>query len=552
MNKKVSRTAVKLIRSCVKSQLVRIIISSILSVCTSVIYIALALVSKKIIDVATGEISGKLLPLALAVIFLIVFQVVSAALSSHIHAVTASKMAMGIKRGLYHTLFSKKLNTLSDYHSGDLLNRFSSDTAVVVSTASSIVPTIVSIVSRIIAGSIAILIIDWKFAAAIILLGITVPAICKLVGHKYRYLHTKHQQSEGKLKAFLQESFKNLSVIKSFSSLKPIGKKLDSLQEENYKIKIKRNSLSIVYSVGMYLFFTAGYFLVLLWGAAGIKEGIVTYGSLLAFLQIISQLRAPMQSISGIIPAYQSMLASSERISEIIDLEEELHPLDKPVIDTIKDVFTEIKAENLNFSYDEREILKDCSFSLERGSVTAVTGESGVGKSTLFKLLLGYNDAKGGRLSFDGKYDINSSTRALFSYVPQGNMVLSVTIKENITLCSLNVSEEKIEKATETAQLKEWLSTLKDGLDTYIGEDGLGVSEGQSQRIAIARALICDAPILLLDEATSALDSETEAKMLSSLKKLHDKTIILVTHRTLSSSVYDNHLHLENSKIIKK
>ncbi len=552
MNKKVSHTAVKLIRSCLKSQLVRIIISSVLSVFTSVTYIALALISKKIIDVATGEINGKLLPLALIVVCLVVFQVVSAALTSHLHAVTSSKMSMAIKKGLYHTLLTKKLNNVNEYHSGDLLNRFSSDTSVVVSTVSSIVPTVVSIVSRIITGSIAILIIDWKFAAAIILLGVTVPAICKLVGHKYRYLHTKHQQSEGNLKSFLQESFKNLSVIKSFSSLKPMYKKLDNLQEDNYRIKIQRNTLSIVYSVGMYIFFTAGYFLVLLWGASGIKAGIVTYGSLIAFLQIISQLRAPMQSISGIIPAYQSMLASSERISEIIDLEEELRPLDKQVMDTIKDVFTEIRADNLSFSYNEHEILKNCSFSLKRGSITAVTGESGVGKSTLFKLLLGYNDAKGGKLSFDGKYDINASTRALFSYVPQGNMVLSGTIKENITLCAVNINPEKMEKAIETAQLKEWLSTLKDGLDTYVGEDGLGVSEGQSQRIAIARALICDAPIILLDEATSALDSETEAKMLDSLKKLRDKTIILVTHRTLSEGICDNHLHLENSKIIKK
>lgn len=552
MNKKVSKTSKKLIKSALKSQLLRIIISSVLSVLTSVSYIALALISKKIIDIATGETVGKLLPLAFVVIALIVFQVVSAAFSSHNHAVTVSKMAIDIRRGLYYTIMSKKLSDVSEYHSGDLLNRFSSDVSVVVSTASSLIPSVVSIISRIIVGSIAILIIDWKFAAAVILLGIAVPSICKLIGHKYRYLHTKHQQTEGKVKSFLQESFKNLSVIKSFSSLKPITKKLDTLQKENYDIIIKRNSLGIVYSVGMYLFFTAGYFLVLLWGASGIKAGVVTYGSLIAFLQIISQLRAPMQSISGIIPAYQSMLASADRISELIEIEDELYKLDKPVIDTINDVFTEINAKNISFSYNEKEILDECNFTIKRGTVTAVTGESGVGKSTLFKLMLGYNEVSMGKLTFDGKYEINSSTRALFSYVPQGNMVLSGTIRENITLCAVNVSEEKIKSAVETAQLSSWIDSLPKGLDTYLGEDGLGVSQGQAQRIAIARALICDAPILLLDEATSALDNDTEDKMLREIKGLKNKTVILVTHRTLPVGICDNHLHLENSKIITK
>lgn len=550
MNKKVSDNAKKLISSSIKSQLFKIIVTSVLSAFSSVIYIALALVSKRIIDIASGEVSGRLMPLAFTIIALVLFQVISAALGSHLNASISAKMAIRIKKGLFASLFTKKLDKVNLYHSGDLLNRFSSDVSVVVSTATSIVPSLVSIVTRIVSGSIAILMIDWKFAAAIILLGIIVPAICKLIGHKYRYLHTKHQQSEGRLKAFLQESFKNLSVIKSFSSLKPITKKLDVLQDENYKIKIKRNNLSIVYSVGMYCFFTAGYFLVLLWGAAGIKEGLVTFGSLVAFLQIISQLRGPLQSISGIIPAYQSMLSSSERICEIADLDEELFPLSEQVSDTIKTVFKEINADSLSFSYGEHKILESSDFSVKRGTVTAITGESGVGKSTLFRLLLGYSNADYGKLTFDGKYEINASTRSLFSYVPQGNMVLSGTIRENITLCADKVSEDEISSAIKAAQLENFITSLPDGLDTYIGEDGLGISEGQAQRIAIARALVCDAPILLLDEATAALDSETEFAFLTEIKKLKDKTVILVTHRTLPENICDNHIHIENAKTI--
>ncbi len=544
MNKDIS-TAQKLINSSIKTQLWRIIFSSFLSSLVSVIYIALALISKQIIDIASGHTEGKLLPFGIAVIVLIVIQVICSALQSRLRVSTSGRMAVLLRKKLYHTVFSKKLSDVEDYHTGDLLNRFSSDVDTVVNTAAAIIPTIASIASKIVSGAVAILLIDWKFATGLICLGVAVPALCRLIGHKYRYLHTKHQESEGRVKAFLQESFANLKIIKSFSSLLPVNKKLDKLQKENYSLKLKRNNLNIIYTVGLYSFFTLGYFLVLLWGAAGIQKNIVSYGSLLAFLQIISQLRGPLQSVSGIIPSYQAMLSSAQRISEIAELSDEIHSLDKPVIDTIKNVFTCIKAENLSFAYEEKPILKDCSFSLKRGTVTLVTGESGVGKSTLFSLLLGYNDAAKGHLSFDGKYEINASTRSLFAYVPQGNMILSGTIKENITLCTMDKSEEKLISAIKVAQLYDWVKDLPEGINTYIGENGLGISEGQGQRIAIARAIMCDTPILLLDEATSALDSQTELKLLSAIKELSDKTVIMVTHRATPNEIYDTHIHLE-------
>ena len=551
MTEKISSAAKNLVRGCIKSQLGRIILSSLLSFVSSVIYIVLALFSKKTIDIAAGEDTGNLVVLAISIIGLVLLQVICAAYMSHLKVATAGKMAVSVRKNLFTSLMSKQLSGVNEYHSGDLLNRFTSDTDVVVNTASSIIPTVVSIVSRIIAGTIAILTIDWKFAAGLIIIGITVPCVCKLIGHKYRYLHTRYQQSDGRLKSFLQESFKNLSVIKSFSSLLPTHKKLDRLQYENFSIKIKRNNLSIVYSMGMYLFFTAGYFLVLLWGAAGIKAGSVTYGSLLAFLQIISQLRAPMQNISGIAPTYYSMMSSAQRITEIDDLKEELSPLDKAVTDAIKNVFTCINAEKLSFSYGEHKILKECEFSVPRGSITAITGESGVGKSTLFRLLLGYETAEGS-LSFDNKYQINSSTRSLFSYVPQGNMILSGTIRENVTLCTVNADDNAIKDAMRIAQLSDFIESLPKGLDTYIGEDGLGISDGQAQRIAIARAILCDAPVLLLDEATASLDSETEYRLLKEIKKLSDKTVLLVTHRSLPDDICDNLIHLEDGKFQNK
>ncbi len=550
MNKtQVSPSAKRIVKTCIMGQKWRIVVSSLLSVLTSVTYVLLALVSKQIIDVAVGQTEDKLSFLTVAVIVLVLLQVIVSAALSHLRTAAAGKMAISIRRNLFTTLLTKQFDTVSGYHSGDLLNRFSSDCDTVVNTASTIIPAIVSIITKIIAGAVALLLIDWKFGAGIIIIGIVVPAICKLIGHKYRSIHKRHQQSEGRLRSFLQENFKNLAVIKSFTSLRPTFKKLHLLQSENYSLKILRNNLNIIYGTGLSLFFTAGYFLVLIWGASGISSSTVTYGSLIAFLQIISQLRAPLQNVSSIMPSYYAMLSSADRLAEIVDLKDEISPLDKPMFDAINNVFTTIEAKGLSFSYKEKEILKDCSFTLKRGSVTVITGESGVGKSTLYRLLLGYYESDKGYLRFDNKYDINSSTRAFFSYVPQGNMILSGTIKENITLCCENADQEAIDAALKTAVLDKWVSSLPQGLDTYIGEDGLGVSEGQAQRIAIARALLCDTPILLLDEATAALDSETEAELLQNIKSLSGKTVLLVTHRALPETICDKHLHLEDGYI---
>lgn len=549
MNKQVSPSAKRIVKTCITGQKWRIMLSSFLSAFTSVTYVVLALISKQIIDIATGTKDGKITFLAIGVFAIVAIQVICSATVSHLRTAAAGKMALGIRKSLFSVLLTKQFSAVSEYHSGDLLNRFSSDCDVVVNTASTIIPSVVTIIAKIIAGAVALLLIDWKFAAGLIVIGIFVPAICKLIGHRYRSIHKRYQQSEGRLRSFLQENFKNLAVLKSFSSLRPTGRKLQALQNENYSLKILRNNLNIIYSTGMSLFFTAGYFLVLLWGAAGIAAGSVTYGALIAFLQIISQIRAPMQSISAIMPSYYSMLSSADRLAEIVDLKEEISPLDKNMFDAINNVFTSIDAKDLSFSYEDRVILKSCNFSLKRNSLTVITGESGVGKSTLFRLLLGYFEADKGTLRFDNKYDINSSTRAFFSYVPQGNMILSGTIRENITLCCDRADDEAVKAALKAAVLDSWVDSLPKGLDTYIGEDGLGISEGQAQRIAIARAILCNTPILLLDEATAALDSETEAQLLANIKSLFGKTVLLVTHRALPESICDAHLHLENGVI---
>lgn len=549
MNKQNNKSSKQLIKSCIKGQKRLIFLNCVLSALVSAAFILIALFSKSLIDIATAAKEGSFYLYAILMAATVLLQLILNALHSHIQTVTHGKMSIALRKRIFNVLYQKEYSKVSNYHSGELLNRYISDSDVIVSTASAIIPSVCATVARLIAGIVAMLSLDWRFASGIIVVGIFVPAIAKFITAKYKKIHKSFQISNGKIKAYFQELLVNMPVIKSFSSLEPVNKKLNGLLNENYALRIKRNRLNIFTSSSLYLFFTAGYVLVLVWGAAGIQQQIVTYGSLVAFLQIISQLRAPITNLSGYLPQYSTMLASAERICELEEMNDELLPLGEKMLNAVEDVFEGIKAENLSFSYDDTPVLENCNFYIPRGNIAVITGESGRGKSTLFKLLLGYFPYSG-KLTFNNTYEINASTRSLFSYVPQGNMILSGTIKENLTICVEKASEEEINNAIKTAVLSEWIDSLPDGINTKIGENGLGISEGQAQRIAVARALICNTPVLLLDEATCSLDKETEHKLLWNLKDLPDKTVLLVTHRTVESGIADISLHLDNKKFV--
>ena len=211
----------------------------------------------------------------------------------------------------------------------------------------------------------------------------------------------------------------------------------------------------------------------------------------------------------------------------------------------IKKNFSGIELNNITFAYKDEIILKNLDLSVEKAKITAVTGESGSGKSTIFKLLLGLYEAQSGSITVNGSIPLDTSLRGIFAYVPQGNMILSGTVRENLTICNDNVSEEEIIKATKAAEIYDIISALPDGFETELSERGGGLSEGQLQRISIARALLTDAPVLLLDEATSALDEATETKVLNNIKEMEGKTILFVTHRNTSLKVCDKILHIE-------
>ncbi len=547
MNKKNSnKNALLWIYNRGKKFIPAVLLLAVISILSSLGYVALALISKNVLDIATGAVAGNMLLNGILLCSIVVGIILLSGLNSYLNTRANGKLAISIRNYIFAKVSHRKYSEISEYHSGDLLNRLTSDTDVIVSAITGIIPRVSGMVAKIIGGISALIVLDARIALIILCLGVAVPAIGRVVNERYKNLHKQVQKSEGNTRSFLQECFENIVVLKTFESEIPFFNKLNLYLKDNYKLKIKRNNISIVTHLGLYSFFTIGYYAVLLWGADGIAKGVMTYGTLNAFLQLVQQLRAPMQNVSGILPQYYSALASAERLMELEEGFEDKPSVAKEKLNEIIDSFSSIELSGIDFAYKDELILKGCTFSVPKGKITALTGESGSGKSTVFKLILGLYEAQAGEISVNGNIPLDTSLRGLFAYVPQGNMVLSGSIKDNITLNNDDIDEQKLIDACKAAEIYDLILSTPSGFDTELSERGAGLSEGQIQRISIARALLTDAPVLLLDEATSALDEETETKVLSNIKAMSDKTVLFVTHRNTSLKVCDRIVHVEN------
>ncbi|MBQ8532948.1 MAG: ABC transporter ATP-binding protein [Clostridia bacterium] len=549
LNKKENNSqTLKWIYKRTKKFLPSVLLLSVISALDALTFVALALISKNVLDVATGSGTGSITGHGMLLFGVIFAQIALTAAQSLLNSYTNARLTISMRNYLFSLVCRKKYSYISAYHSGDLLNRFTSDTDVIVNSVVSIIPNISSMAAKIIGGISALIVLDARIAFIILVLGISVPALGRMINRKYKALHKKSQQTEGRTRSFLQECFENIVVMKTFVSEAPFTKKLNQLMKENYRIKMKRTGVSVATHISLYSFFTVGYYTILIWGAGMISSGFITYGTLMAFLQLVSQLRAPLQNVSGIMPQYYSALASAERLMEIEKGQDDMAPVSADKLEKIKKSFSGLEVKDITFAYKNELILKNCSFEAEKGKITAITGESGSGKSTIFKIILGLYEPQNGDITVNGNIPLDTSLRGLFAYVPQGNMVLSGTIRENITLCNESVSQEDLIKAAKAAEIYELISSMPEGFDTVISERGGGLSEGQIQRISIARALLTDAPVLLLDEATSALDEATETKVLSNIKALNGKTVLFVTHRNTSLKVCDKIIRVEDKK----
>ncbi len=525
------------------------VLLTVLTTVSAVGYVFLAMLSSKIIDIAIGG-AGSVWPTVTVLTVLVLLLTGIHFWCGHLRVQISSKMDMVLKEHLLKTYLNKKYSQVYRVHSGEVLNLFTADVDVVVTGVVGVVPGTVSTLAKIVVGIAALAVISPYFTLIVAGFGLLL-ALCGWVfGPYYKKLHKSVQKSLGVVRGFLQECTENNMVIKSFATKTPVLGRLQLYMQKSYKLKIRRNHLSNAINTAVYLLFTGGYYLALVWGAVHISSGALTFGALTAMLQIVSQIRAPFYNISGVLPQFYAMLASAERLQALEAYDDEPAPTTEAPADLYSRMQS-ISAKELAFAYtDQTPVLAGGSFELPKGSLTVITGPSGVGKSTLFKLLLGLFEPQNGQLHFDCHghlVPIDASVRQMFAYVPQGNMIFSGSIRENIAFYNPDATDQEIMQAAKVAVVEDLIAELPDGLDTQLAERGVGLSEGQVQRLAIARALVCGAPILLLDEATSALDEDTEHTLLQNLQAMGQKTVLLISHKPCALEVCTHHLVLQDA-----
>jgi ATP-binding cassette subfamily B protein len=418
---------------------------------------------------------------------------------------------------------------------------------------STIVPTVVSAIARLLSAVIALITLDWIFAVAFSVAGILVFIVVSFMRSKLKSMHKKVQETDGKTRSFMQECIENLLAVKVFAVNDKIESQAAEMQKKNFKMKMIRKNYSVLGHSTHQFIFSAGYLFALLYGGAQILNGSgLTYGALSAILQLVNNVQVPFASLSNVLPKYYSMIASAERIIEIEEIEDE--PVSSYVNrDELYGKMTGIKVSGVDFSYGRDMVLTGADLFINKGDFMMIEGTSGVGKSTLMKLMLGVYPVAGGSISAvtpDGEVELGCETRPLFSYVPQGNMLFSGTLRDNVTFIMDGASESEIDRALKISCSDEFINALPDGLNTKVGESGVGLSEGQIQRIAIARAILCNSPVILLDEATSALDEDTERRVLDNLKTIDGVTLIIVSHKKAAANICNRRVSVIKGKII--
>ncbi len=455
------------------------------------------------------------------------------------------------KRRLLHGLLHGDYAAVSSYHSGELLNRLNNDVNRVNDGVLSIVPNAAAMVTRLVAAVVVLGLLDGRVMLVVVALGAVVLVATAVMRRRLKQLNKQVNALDGKVSGFLQESMEKLLMVQTMDVGDEVERRADVLLTDRYEIQRKRKNVSLMTNTGISLMSHGVSFLALCWCAWQMLQGRMSFGSLTAVTQLVGQLQAPFVNLSGVMPQYIAMLASAERLMELEEIQGEPAPIgEEPA--KLYARMDAICGDALSFAYDRDRILEGATFQLPKGSFAAITGPSGIGKSTLLKLLLGvYRPESGGLRLACGEeaVTLDRSTRRLFAYVPQGNLLLSGTLWENLTIVRPEATETDIRQALFVSDLEGVLAQLPQGLDTTLGESGAGLSEGQAQRLAIARAVLGGAPVLLLDECTSALDAETERRVLERIRALPGRTCIAVTHRPAALALCDWQLQVGDGKI---
>ncbi len=534
-----------------KKQIWTVILLAVLRCSLTILGVTFALVSQDVIDAAFGKNFDGMVRFATYLLIIIVSQILIRLVGQAIEAHVGARMNLNLRNKVFGAILKKDYSSVTAYHSGDLLTRLNNDISVITNGILALIPSVLAIVVGLVYAIIALTRLDRNFAFIFCFGGILILIVITAFRKVLKRTHKRVQETEGKVRSFLQETIGSLLMVKVFGIEKKISEKAYDLQEENYKAQMTRRNLTIFSTSGLSMVFSLGSLYALVWSSYRLYLGTISVGALTAIIQLVNQIQTPFASLSGVVPQYYSIVASAERIIEVDGLPDE--PEDHETLDAEKEYnrLRKMVFENISFGYGRDIVLEGADLVIEKGDFAVIAGISGIGKSTLIKLLLGVFTPQEGRIYLDmgnEKLDVGKFSRPLFSYVPQGNLLLSGTIREAVSIVKPDATDDEIMNAARISCADEFIGKLPEGLDTRIGEKGAGLSEGQVQRLAVTRAILSDAPIILLDEATSALDEDTELKLLQNIRGLKDKTCVIISHKRAAFEICNKHIYIENKK----
>ena len=526
----------------------------------SVSSIAFAFVLRRIINMAVQGASTGFRAAFVLLAGVIAAQIALGAAGRFLSEYTTTTVENRFKQRLFAALLTGNYASVTSVHSGEWMNRLTSDTTIIAGGVTQIVPGLIGMLVRLFGALAAILWLEPRFFWVLVPGGAAMLALTYGFRKILKRLHKNIQEADGTLRVFLQERLESLLIVRTFAKEQQTAAQAASLMEQHKAARMKRSNFSNLCNIGFAGAMNGAYLLGIGFCGYGILTGTMSYGNLMAIMQLVGQVQSPFANITGYLPRYYAMLASAERLMEAEAFAPDSeHPLaEEKALEFYRTKLTALRLEHASFTYQppvraEEEqppmpvVLKDIDLTIRKGEYIAFTGPSGCGKSTLLKLLMCLYPLDSGQRFLstkNGNQPLTSAWKSLFAYVPQGNQLLSGSIRSIVAFGDEDRAQDEnaIYNALKIACADDFVRRLESGLDTVLGERGAGLSEGQMQRIAIARAVYSNHPILLLDEATSALDEVTALRLLNNLRKMTDKTVILVTHRMNQAGFFDAEL----------
>ena len=587
--------AVKWIFRMVGRQKWFVVLLCVLDAIGTLIGLGSTMVMKWTVDAATMGDGRMFLTFVGVMVIIVLVQIGLGLLGGYQSAYAEAAISNTFRGKVFEGILRTDYSTTSQLHSGELMNRLTSDVSVVVGGALGMLPGLISLGIQSVGVVALMTLLAPKLTLLFVVAGVCMVLASLPLRGWLKRIHKRVQEAEGVVRSFMQECLENIMVIKVFGCIKKMTIINDRNMWASKRIQIHRANVSNFIGAGLSMAMNVGFFFGFIWCGFGILQGTITYGTMVALMQLIGQMQGPIVSVGGIFPRLATITASAERLMELMPDKGTLTPkqitvtreplsqsaeLEQLEPEDVYDDLAGIDFEHVTFAYDESgqmdklpgeddglengdanesqgdtivkrlNVLEDFSLHIKPGSFVGIVGRSGIGKSTLMKLMVGVYQPQAGTIAVRTHNGLSLTPREVpigfYAYVPQGNFLMSGTIRDVVAFIDPEsiIDDERIRESCRVAQAESFINELPDGYDTELGEHGAGLSEGQMQRLAIARAIYSDAPVLLLDESTSALDEDTENELLHAIRELKNRTVLIVTHRPRALEYCDHVVHV--------